>query len=113
MAQQQECRNKHTHHYWQTHIRKLQESGRSRAEYCRQQKLSYHALTYWHRKLANSSPGSSALVPIPVQKIIRQSMATTQGAGVKILVGNDVAIEVAERFSSSALNQVLSVLEQR
>ena len=113
MAQQQECGNKYPHHYWQTHIRKLQESGLSRAEYCRRQKLSYHALTYWHRKLANSSPGAGALVPVPVQKIINRSTATIQGAGIKILVGNDIAIEVAEHFSSSVLNQVLSMLEQR
>jgi len=113
MAHQHECRSKHSNHYWQAHIRKLHESGLSRAEYCRQQKLSYHAFTYWHRKLANSSSGTGALVPVPVQKIIRQSMITPQGAGVKIIIGNGVAIEVAERFSSSALNQVLSVLEQR
>ena len=46
MATQREGGEKHSRHYWQRHVRAQQESGLSRAEYCRQQNLSYHALTY-------------------------------------------------------------------
>lgn len=112
MAQQQKSMRKHPRHYWQTHIRMQQESGLSRAEYCRQHNLSYHTLTYWQRKLAKPSSAPTALVPVPVGKIIRRPV-TSLGAGVKILLDNDVAIEVTEQFSQVALNRVLSVLEQR
>jgi len=112
MAQQQKNRRTHPRHYWQTHIRKQQESGLSKAEYCRRHNLSYYALNYWQRKLSKTSPTPTALVPVSVGKIIRRPV-TSQGAGVKILLNNDVAIEVTEQFSPVTLNRVLSVLEQR
>ena len=37
--------------FWQAHLRALGGSGLSRREYCRRHHLSYHALTYWVRKL--------------------------------------------------------------
>jgi len=51
-------------------------------------------------------------VPVPAEKIIRRPV-NNQKAGVKILLNNDVAIEVTEQFSLMALNRVLSVLETR
>ena len=112
MATQHKSRRNHSRHYWQRHIRTQQESGLNRAEYCRQQNLSYHALTYWRKKLGKPSPSATALVPVPVENMLRPPIAS-QGAGVKILLNNAVAIEVTEQFSPVALNRVLSVLEQR
>ena len=112
METQDKSRINHSRHYWQRHIRTQQESGLSRAEYCRQQNLSYHALTYWQKKLSKSSPSATALVPVRVEKILRPPV-TRQEAGVKIILNNTVAIEVTEQFSPLALQRVLSVLEQR
>ena len=52
--------------YWQAHIKALSESGLSRAEYCRQQKLSYHALIYWQRKFSPKVKQSQTLVPVAI-----------------------------------------------
>ena len=112
MAQKKKGRGKHSLHYWQAHIRKQQESDLSRAEYCRQHNLSYHAMAYWQRKVSKPFSAPTTLVPVPVGKIIRRPVINQQ-AGVKILLNNDIAIEVAEQFSPVALNRVLSVLEQR
>ena len=101
-----------TSHYWQGHVSAQQESGLSRAEYCRRQNLSYHALTYWRKKLARSSPASAALVPVPIEKLLSPS-STGYGAGIKIILNNGGAIEVAEQFSPETLLKVLSVLERR
>ncbi len=84
----------------------------NRAEYCRRQNLSYHALTYWHRRLGQISSLSTTLVPVPVEKIFRPP-ASSHGAGVRIILNNSVAIEVTEDFFPSALQQVLFTLEQR
>ncbi len=112
MATQHKNRINHSRHYWHGHVKAQQESGLSRAEYCRQQNLSYHALTYWQKKLGRSSPPSTALVPVPAEKIPGLPMSN-QGAGVKIILHNTVAIEVTEQFSPLALQRVLSVLEKR
>ena len=36
---------------WRVHLDAQSNSGLSRAEYCRQHDLSYHAFGYWRRKL--------------------------------------------------------------
>jgi len=99
-------------HHWEAHIRAQQKSGLSRAEYCRRNDLSYHALTYWRRKLSGSSRGKSQLVPVPMEKIVR-SRQPAATSGVKILLNDRIAIEVNEQFSPTALGQVLTVLEHR
>ena len=112
MATQNKSRRNPSRHYWQRHVRAQQESGLNRAEYCRQHNLSYHALTYWQRKLGKPSPSGPALVPVPVEKILR-SPVCGQGAGVKIILNNTIVIEISEPFSPLTLQQVLSVLEQQ
>ena len=99
-------------HHWEAHIRAQQKSGLSRAEYCRRNDLSYHALTYWRRKLTGSSSGKSQLVPVPMEKMLR-SRHPAATSGVKILLHDRIAIEVSEQFSPRALSQVLTVLETR
>ncbi len=99
-------------HHWEAHISAQQKSGLSRAEYCRRNDLSYHALTYWQRKLSGSSSGKSQLVPVPVEKILRSGPPAAT-SGIKILLHDRITIEVSEQFSPRALSQVLTVLENR
>ena len=112
MATQHKSGKKHSRRYWERHIRAQQESGLSRAEYCRQQNISYHALTYWQSKVGKASPAGPSLVPVPVEKILPPP-GSNQGTGVKIILNNTVAIEVGDQFSPQTLHQVLAVLEQR
>jgi hypothetical protein len=100
-------------HHWEAHIRAQQKGGLSRAEYCRRNDLSCHALTYWRRKLSGSSSGKSQLVPVPMEKILRSRQPAAATSGVKILLNDRIAIEVAEEFSPKTLNRILSVLENR
>ncbi len=98
--------------YWQAHITTVNKSGLSRAEYCRQQKLSYHALTYWHRKLSRSSSPATTLVPVPIEQLLHDPVQA-KGSGLKIFVTDKLSIEVDNHFSPSTLSRVLSVLENR
>lgn len=67
--------------FWKAHVDAQVKSGLSRAEYCRQHELSYHTLTYWHRKLRQHDFSTSPqLVPIPEKTI--QSMLAPQGGVV-------------------------------
>ena len=100
-----------TRNQWQAHIRILEKSGLSRAEYCRQHNLSYHALTYWLRKLSASSSHQPLLVPVPLRQTA--ILSDRQPSGVKILLGGRVAIELTEQFSPAALHRALTVLEGR
>ncbi len=112
MATQGRNRKKYSRKYWQRHVKTHEKSGLSRAEYCRQQNLSYHALAYWQKKQGKISTPATSLVPVPVEKIFRHPL-DSQGAGMKIILNNTVAIKVTEQFSPLTLQRVLSVLEKR
>ncbi len=113
MADYKNCGHRaRSRHHWEAHIKAQLKSGLSRAEYCRKHDLSYHAMTYWGRKMSASSRRTSQLVPVPMEKI-RQSGRPTITSGVKILLNDCIAIEVSEQFSPRALSQVLTVLENR
>ena len=99
-------------HHWEAHIRAQQKSGLSRAEYCRRHDLSYHALTYWQRKLSEPSRKQTQLIPVPVERITQHRISAAT-SGVKILLDDRIGIEVCEQFSPKALSQVLAVLENR
>jgi len=98
--------------HWQAHVKALEKSGLSRAEYCRRHKISYHALTYWQRKKPGRQKAAASLVPIPFEQILHAPVPAIS-SGVKIVVTGKLSIEVDDHFSSTTLKRVLSVLESR
>lgn len=105
----QPCNPRH----WQAHIKALKESGLSRAEYSRQYNLSYHSLTYWHKKLSKSNKGKVSLVPVTaIHGMKRKSMSSDQ-AQLKVILPGKFAIEVGDNFSPATLDKLLTVLGGR
>ena len=94
---------------WQLHVQAMKESGLSRAAYCRKHGLSYDAFTYWCHKLSDVTLPHAALVQVPVQAMLEEC-GRAQNSGVKIVVGDRLAIEVSERFSVETPGRALSVL---
>lgn len=102
--------------HWQAHVQTQQKSGLSRAEYCRQHNLSYHALTYWCRKTASiikPSAHNSTLVPVPLSLAQPQQPERRNTSGLRLHIADNITIEVDTNFSPTTLHTVLSVLEQR
>lgn len=50
--------------FWRGHLVRFEDSGLSRAAYCRQHRLATHSFDYWRRRLAGST--ARALVPVVV-----------------------------------------------
>ena len=98
---------------WQAHVKAQERSGLNRAEYCRRHKLSYHALTYWHRKIHHSGQ-SPVLVQVPAILPSPEDLQTSPDtSGVSIRVSGGMSIELAEQFSPATLGAVLAILEGR
>jgi hypothetical protein len=109
-----QSRSAKTPRHWKVHVETLQKSGKSRAEYCRQYKLSYHALAYWQRKLSDQKTSTeTTLVPVPFQSFIKQHSAVPDRAALKIILPDKTAIEVGDDFSSATLTRLLATLERR
>ena len=111
----QQKRSNNTPRHWKVHVGALKQSGLTRAEYCRQHKLSYHTLTYWQQKLSKSQVTSkeTTLVPVPFKAIINQRSVEPTQAALKILLSDKIAVEVGENFSPATLIRLLAVLERR
>lgn len=98
--------------HWQAHVNAQQQSGLKRADYCRQHKLSYHAMTYWHNKLSRSNIDKSTLVPVPLHSI-EQPPVQPQRSSLKIILPGSISVEVGNNFSPATLSRLLTTLEGR
>lgn len=99
--------------HWQAHLAALKKSGLSRAEYCRQHQLSYHALAYWYRKLAKPVVEETTLVPVTLSPSIRMNSVPSAPSPLKIILPNKIAVEVSDNFSPTTLTRLLTTLERR
>jgi hypothetical protein len=96
---------------WQAHLNAAEKSGLSRAEYCRQHNLSYHALGYWHRKLFSRKECRQTFAPVNMA-IIRNDVQEDK-PGLRVLLPGKMSIAVEDNFSSATLEKLLTVLENR
>lgn len=98
--------------FWQAHLRALGGSGLSRREYCRRHHLSYHALTYWVRKLRPTSPRATppALVEVPACSL---PLLRRAGSAFRLHLDHGRLLEIESDFDEAGLGRLLRVLEQR
>jgi len=99
--------------YWQAHVTAQKKSGLSRAEYCRQHQLSYHAATYWNRKFSKPVSKETTLVPVTFASSIKINSAPMARTVLKVILPNKIAVEVADDFSPITLTKLLVTLERR
>ena len=98
--------------FWSTHVRSWRKSGLSRAEYCRQHDLSYHALTYWHQRIDPEVSRSISLVPVPVEKahFLLERSNDENSPTLKLEIRQGFKIEVSDGFSPVTLKRLISTL---
>lgn len=99
---------------WEAHVQAYRRSGLSRAEYCRRQNISYHALTYWQRKLSATGPGKSVstLVPVPLAGNIGHHSSQPRAA-LRVILPGHLSVDVGDGFSPATLSRLLATLEGR
>ena len=113
MARQniQEDRQRRERH-WQAHISAQRKSGLSRAAYCKEHNLSYHAATYWSRKFSLPEQEQTNLVPVRFFSNIEINPGQNARSGLKVILPNKIAIEVGDDFSPVTLKKLLTTLER-
>ena len=94
---------------WQAHLRALQKSGLTRAEYCRQHNLSYHALTYWKKKADLQKKAATHFVSVPAVRI--KQGVNNHTAALKIDLDARLKIEVYDGFTPATLSRIISTLQ--
>ncbi len=101
--------NKPSTAFWKAHVKALRGSGLNRAEYCRRHKLSYHALTYWNKKLKDRGCDSESSTVVPVMAV--RQMACPSHSPVRIKFRQQFTIEIEEGFDESLLRKIITALE--
>jgi len=94
---------------WQAHVNAVGESGLSRAEYCRQHNLSYHALTYWQRKLSTPSSSKTKLVPVTLSAELFRNSGQHDRVALQIILPGKISVAVGDNFSPTTLSTLLTV----
>lgn len=106
-------RQSNNRRHWQTHVKACQESGLTRAEYCRQHNISCRALAYWHKKMGSPKFKESILVPVSLGRGKSENFIAPDQADLKIIMPGNMKIEIGENFSPVSLLRLLAVLENR
>ena len=95
---------------WQAHLNAAEKSGLSRSEYCRRHNLSYHAMSYWHKKLSKEK---SQQTFVPVNMALLPNKAHRDESSLKIILPGKMSVAVGDDFSAVTLDRLLTVLESR
>ena len=95
---------------WQSHLKAWGDCGLSRAEYCRQQNISYHAFKYWEKKLIDKQGSRPAFISVPALRIEQGILRRNDQAKLIVALGGRYRIEVHDDFSPITLSRLISTL---
>ena len=95
--------------FWKAHVKAWQDSGLSRAEYCRRHDLSYGAMTYWHGKTKGTDCQTASGSIVPVLSI--QPVELSSHSPIRIIFREQFTIEIDAEFDEAVLRKVVRALE--
>ena len=103
--------------YWRDQLLRWSESGLSQRQFCQQQGLSPHAFTWWKARYR-------AELNLPYRAVKKGSAKNITGRFVEVMVAshtpellyevvlpNNRAIRLAERFDPDVLKKLITVVE--
>ena len=89
-------------HYWLGVLEDWQESGQSKAEFCRERNLRAWQFYYWHRRLGDGPSRSG-------RGFVRVA-ALSETSGIRLRTAGGLEIELDDSFDEQTLKRFLSVL---
>ncbi|HPX19878.1 MAG: hypothetical protein WDA72_13360 [Desulfomonilia bacterium] len=95
-------------HKWAERIRECIESGKSQAQYCREQGLNIKVFYYWKRKQKQEQEAGVRLIPVGR---IGMCGAVSHDAPLVLITGR-YRVEVGKGFDAATLVQLIHTLER-
>lgn len=96
---------------WASHIQAWRGSGKSQAQYCREQGLSSKLFYYWKNKY-NGNRGSDGVKLVPVEMHpIRFHPAELTTSSLVLIVGQ-YKVEIGDRFDPGTLARLVQTLDR-
>ena len=110
MGEQRRDRVEAKRREWAEHIRSCSESGKSDAQYCREQGLSSKAFCYWKRKQRKNHETGMRLIPVGIHTLHVQPVRSQTSP--LVLMAGRYKVEVGTGFDSVTLVQLVRTLER-
>jgi len=100
---------------WQHHVDTCNQSGLSKAQYCRDHDLTYHLFIYWCAKLSNRVPDTAASSKASTGKLVLATLATNNAHpflphGLQIHLPNGVHVSGIDSGSVGLVGQLIEQL---
>jgi hypothetical protein len=87
--------------FWKGQVACWEQTDTTQAEYCRQKNLNLSTFGYWKRKI--SAPTVAKFVEVHV----KENIPLPGSSSIKVLIGDDLAIEVGDGFNPDSLRKVV------
>lgn len=91
---------------WQQRINDWNESGVSRAQFCRDHELSYYVFNYWFAKFNSSMPKKNQLVPV----VVANRQGPDDQSTLQIKLPNGVCITGVNQYSVDLISRLIAQL---
>ena len=98
------------HSFWQPHAIAWQDSGLSKARYCRENELNYHQFIYWLPRFLSDTSSASVLTKAQMPKLLPVAIEQPLGSGLRITLPNGVTIDGVTHQSVKVLGAVVAQL---
>ena len=90
--------------YWQQQVAALESSRLSRAEFCRRRQLNYHTMTYWLKRLKQTSDQPPSFVEVSLSTAVASST-------YEVVLGNGRSIRLGTAFDEETVGRLVRTLE--
>ncbi|BHH81987.1 IS66 family insertion sequence element accessory protein TnpA [Desulforhopalus sp. 52FAK] len=98
--------------FWQDHIDACDKSDLKQVDYCAKHNIAVSTFGYWKRKLRESDSKNQVFYPLTIPSG-RPKVPEEGNAGIIVsLGGGRFSIKVEKEFSTIALSQIITTLEQ-
>jgi len=100
---------------WQHHVDACEQSGLSKAQYCRNHDLAYHLFIYWSTKLGGAVPDTAASPKASTGKLVPVTLATNNAYpfsphGLQVHFPNGVRVSGIDSDCIGLLGQLIEQL---
>jgi len=94
--------------FWEDHVHKFRQSGWSRRQYCKSEKLSYWTFRDWQKKIEKTADEKMVKIPWRVRP-----QKNDQQSSIEIVVGKKLTVRIAPGFDGELLRDLLCELGVR
>jgi len=97
--------------YWEKQVQGWQESGLSQKQYCLQNKLAQHQLTYWKKRFVKSE-SSVSFVELQLAGNVQFNGGFAHRSALRLTTGTEYQIDIEPGFDPVVLQQIIYVLRK-